>query len=125
MEEAEHKGVAFDVFQTVTKTWKRWPRYQARVVSMVLATWMFLSNWARVSYLIMEARGVTGASAWWRIAKVWFGRRGLVRLSAMGYFAWYRPGFHPWDDDNSAMIEKWRGEFTTNSTALDQTAEAA
>jgi uncharacterized protein len=124
MEEAEHKGVAFDLFQCVGEKWGRWKRYQARVVSMVLATHMFLSNWARVSLWLMEARGVTGWDARKRILKVWFGRRGLVRRSIGGYLSWFRPGFHPWDHDNHALIEKWRGAFPT-AAAPESPVDAA
>ena len=24
------------------------------------------------------------------------------------WFSYLKPGFHPWDDDNSALIEEWR-----------------
>jgi hypothetical protein len=125
MEEAEHKGVAFDLFQTVSRSWGRWRRYQARVLSMFLATHMFLSNWARVSLWLMEARGVTGWDARKRLLGVWFGRRGLLRRSIGGYLSWFRPGFHPWDHNNSALIEKWRGAFSTPAAAPSETAEAA
>jgi uncharacterized protein len=111
MEEAEHKGVTFDLFLKVSEKWTRWQRYRARVISMVLATHMFLWNWSTISLWLMEQRGVTGLSARWRLLKVWFGRKGLFRRSAGGFLSWFFPEFHPWDHDNRALIAQWRGAF--------------
>lgn len=123
MEEAEHKGVAYDLFQTVSEKWTPSQRYRARAISMIMATRMFLWNWSAIALWLMERRGVTGLSARWRLLKVWFGARGLIRRSIGGYFAWFQTGFHPWDHDNSALIEKWRSEF--QPAAPDKSAEAA
>jgi uncharacterized protein len=123
MEEAEHKGVAYDLFLDVTKKWTPSMRYRVRAISMIMATRMFVWNWWAISLWLMERRGVTGLSARWRLLKVWFGRKGLMRRSIGGYFAWFKAGFHPWDHDNRALIEKWRGEF--EPAAPKTTAEAA
>jgi hypothetical protein len=123
MEEAEHKGVAYDLFLKVSENWKQSQRYYARALSMILATRMFLWNWSTIALWLMERRGVTGLSARWRLLKVWFGRKGLIRRSIGGYFAWFQTGFHPWSHDNRALIEKWRGAF--EPAAPRETAEAA
>jgi hypothetical protein len=124
MEEAEHKGVAFDLFATVSRKWSGWNRYRARAISMVLATHMFLWNWSTVALWLLERQGVTGFSARWRLYRVWFGPRGLLRRSLGGYFAWFRPGFHPWDHDNRALIAQWRSRFVPSGD-VHTGAEAA
>lgn len=123
MEEAEHKGVAYDLFLKVSEKWSPSQRYRARAISMIMATRMFLWNWSSIALWLMERRGVTGLDARWRLLKVWFGRKGLMRRSIGGYFAWFKAGFHPWDHDNRALIEKWRGAFEPAAPRDD--AEAA
>jgi uncharacterized protein len=123
MEESEHKGVAYDLFLKVSEKWTPWQRYRARAIIMALATHKFLWNWSSISLWLMERRGMTGFSARMTLLKVWFGRKGLLRRSIGGYLAWFKPGFHPWDHDNKALIEKWRGEF--QPSAPDSASEAA
>ena len=123
MEEAEHKGVAYDLFLKVSENWSSWQRYRARAISMAFATHMFLWNWASISLWLMERRGVTGLAARWRLMTVWFGRKGLMRRSMGAFLSWFKPGFHPWSHDNSALIEKWRGAFP--AAAPQDSAEAA
>lgn len=123
MEEAEHKGVAYDLFLKTSEKWGSSLRYRARALSMLMATRMFLWNWSTIALWLMERRGVTGLSARWRLLKVWFGRNGLMRRTAGSFFAWFRPGFHPWQHDNHALIEQWRSTF--QPAAPSETAEAA
>jgi hypothetical protein len=123
MEEAEHKGVAYDLFLSVSKSWSPWQRYRARLISMALAMHMFFWNWSAIALWLMERRGVTGLSARWRLLKAWFGSRGLLRRSAGGFLSWFKPGFHPWDHDNRALIASWRGAFP--AAAHHESAEAA
>ncbi|MCC6786808.1 MAG: hypothetical protein IT547_03135, partial [Hyphomonadaceae bacterium] len=32
------------------------------------------------------------------------------------FFAWFKPGFHPWDHDNRALVKTWRAEFDADLT---------
>jgi uncharacterized protein len=123
MEEAEHKGVAYDLFLKVSEKWTPKQRYRARAISMALAAHMFFWNWSKIALWLMERRGVTGLDARWRLLKVWFGRKGLMRRSMGGFFAWFKPGFHPWNHDNRALIDQWRGAFP--AAAPKDAAEAA
>jgi uncharacterized protein len=38
---------------------------------------------------------------------------GLLGLIPM-YLAYFRPGFHPWDLDNQALLEGWKRELQTS-----------
>lgn len=111
LEEAEHKGVAFDVFQRVGTKWSGAMRYHVRAINMVMATALFLWNWSTIALWLMERDGVTGVSARIRLYGAWFGRRGLLRRSLGGYLQWFRPGFHPWDHDNRLLIAEYRAKF--------------
>jgi uncharacterized protein len=39
---------------------------------------------------------------------------GLQRLIP-AYLDYYRPSFHPWQHDNRALLEAWKGELQTSS----------
>lgn len=122
LEEAEHKGVAFDLFQIVGAKWGQGRRYRIRAMNMVLVTSLFLWNWATLSLWLMELSGVTGLTARIRLLCVWFGRRGLLRRSIGGYLQWFRPGFHPWDHDNRALIAVYREKFAAAYLTLTAAA---
>jgi predicted metal-dependent hydrolase len=55
-----------------------------------------------------------------------FGRRGMVSGLLPAFFAFFRPRFHPWKDDNSAEIQSWlnanqryvRSESTAKSASI-------
>lgn len=116
VEESEHKAVCFDVYRSVVGTgfWA----YLNRVVAMIVTTAFLL---ACVSFAIYftRTRGQAqggGASAsgnaveqkksrgsFWRLT------RNLVSLRL--YFDYFRPGFHPWDHDNSSLIDAWKARF--------------
>jgi len=46
----------------------------------------------------------------------------MFRRGWRTYFAWYRPGFHPWDVDNRAELEGWKAEY---DLAAAEVAKAA
>ncbi|WP_419255631.1 metal-dependent hydrolase [Caulobacter sp. ErkDOM-YI] len=112
LEETEHKAVAFDVFQEVTKGWKPLDRYRLRVRVMVLISIMFTRNITIYASDLLVAdgmkRGVARAKVLWFL----FGTPGLFRRCANEYWAWYRPSFHPWDHDNRARLMGLRDQFT-------------
>ena len=39
------------------------------------------------------------------------GAPGLFRRAWTHYAEWFRADFHPWNHDNRAMLETWRGVF--------------
>ena len=42
---------------------------------------------------------------------------GLFSKGWRTYISWYRPGFHPWDHDNRALIERWKQDFAVPTVA--------
>ncbi|WP_374573759.1 metal-dependent hydrolase [Phenylobacterium sp.] len=111
MEETEHKAVAFDVFMEVTKDWSPFLRYRRRVISMAIITFMFSRNISRYAARLLEADGYSPEAALKAVKAYVWKKPGLFSRGWKTYFAWYRPGFHPWDQDSRAEVAVWKAEF--------------
>lgn len=105
VEETEHKAVAFDVFQDVCGS------YLVRIRHQIGATLLFFPILHLIQLRLMRedpaptrVRDVlAGLDFMW-------GRRGYFRRMLGDYFSYYRPGFHPWQHDNRALLERWKRE---------------
>lgn len=111
MEETEHKAVAYDVFLEVTKDWPPLKRYFIRCRAMALVTYMFTRNITRYAARLLEADGYAPEAALKAVKRYVWREPGIFSRGAKTYFAWYRPGFHPWDQDDRAQFADWKAEF--------------
>jgi len=92
LEECEHKSVAFDVFEHVT----RGNGYGLRVRSMLMATELFVRFAAKHTVKIMQSNAlVRSPQAWLAVLGYIFVRPGLARRILLPYLRYYAPGFHP------------------------------
>ena len=78
---------------------------------MVVSTLLFSFNITRFAAKLLIADGVAPVRAHLKVLDYLFGRPGLFRRSWRAYWDWYRPGFHPWDHDNSDKLDSWRELF--------------
>lgn len=110
IEETEHKAVAFDVYRVVAGDGIR--AELRRMVTMLGATAGILAATTALHIYLMARDGqLFNVRSWLHFAKWLFVRPGLfVRLipAWASYFKW---GFHPWQHDNSRLIEGWKAEF--------------
>lgn len=105
-EETEHKSVAFDVFRAAGGT------YAERVGTMIGATAIFWGKILEHQIRMMRARGLAASpSEWASLLSYLFVRPGPMRTVIRLYFPYYRPGFHPWDLDDRALLEAWKREL--------------
>lgn len=118
VEETEHKAVAYDVFMEVTKDWSAFRRYRARVLIMLLVTKTFTHNITRYAASLLEADGYSPEAALKAVKAYVWRKPGLFRRGWKTYFAWYRPGFHPWDQDSRAEVKDWMAEFDAAAKPL-------
>ena len=101
IEEAEHKGVAFDTFQAVTKN----GGYFMRVRTLLIATLMMNFMLFRYTSNMMKDVGVSRSpKAWASLAWFLVGKPGLFRRIFLPWAAYFRPGFHPWEHDNRRAL---------------------
>lgn len=105
MEEIEHKAVAFDVLQRVAGG-----GYLTRLLAMLYMTMVF----PMTVFAIMAHMFRVDGFGWRRRLGLWlggmrwmYGRNGLYRGLAGHYWAWYRPGFHPWQHGNLENYGTW------------------
>jgi hypothetical protein len=111
VEETEHKSVAFDLWQRAASTWSRFGRWSVRARAMAIISTLFLWNVTTYALMLLKADGITGLSARWRLYSYLWGRPGPLRRIFLAYADWYRPGFHPWDHDNRALLATFAPMF--------------
>jgi len=103
LEESEHKAVAYDVYRAVGGGYAR------RIALMIATSIIFVSVQAGLHVRLMWSRGILWKPWRWlrglRVMWIWPGE--FTRLIPR-YFSYYRPGFHPNDRDNAALVARWR-----------------
>lgn len=105
LEETEHKGVAYDVWEA---TQGKGPlAYGARTVGLASATaifWaMFIPHFLN---FVRHERKLTDLKGWRSFYRMAIGEVGFLRKMVRPWFNYFRPGFHPWDDDNSHYLKQ-------------------
>ncbi len=103
LEETEHKGVPFDVYETMVG---RGPRaYLERSGGLLIATAVFWGMIIPHFLGFVRDEGRLGDRKGWRqFWRVGFGEIGFLRKMVRPWFGYFRPGFHPWDHDNSRFL---------------------
>ncbi|MFE8072928.1 metal-dependent hydrolase [Marinobacteraceae bacterium S3BR75-40.1] len=103
MEETEHKAVSFDVY---TKAMGRGPRaYALRSFTFILANAIFWTLYsAYYLRLIQKTGGMTDLRGWWQVFQYQWGSPGAFRRLVPSWLEFFRPGFHPWDQDNRELL---------------------
>ncbi|MBA3981810.1 MAG: metal-dependent hydrolase [Alcanivorax sp.] len=119
IEEIEHKAVAYDLYQDVVGS------YRMRVRTLLAATLALGSytskyTWAFLKKDGMHRRPLVLARGLWRL----FGINGVLTRTLPDFVSFLRPDFHPWQEDNSALIEAWRAQLSALEHEQDATADA-
>jgi predicted metal-dependent hydrolase len=112
MEEVEHKAVAFDVFLAATRKLPGVVRYLLRTTTMAVATVLFF--WAVIMNLrdLFREDGVNTGKTWRQTFRFLFVEPGLMRAVLKSYFRYYKPGFHPWEEDDRAILAQAQATMT-------------
>jgi predicted metal-dependent hydrolase len=113
IEETEHKAVAFDAYQAIGGT------YPVRVLVMAQVTARFLLNSLRFQIELVRADGqltnVRGMAGFlWRF----FGPRGHLTAILPAYLDYYRPNFHPWQQDNRSTVARLKAEVEARAKRI-------
>ncbi|MFP6845723.1 MAG: metal-dependent hydrolase [Thalassolituus sp.] len=106
VEEIEHKAVAFDVFMSTEGD----QAYLRRVLRF--ATLMFS---VRISLYMVALLWWSKKRPTWRDIKEFykflFGKKGMISGVRSNYKDFFKAGFHPWDHENTDLIERWKKDF--------------
>lgn len=104
VEEIEHKGVAYDTWLHATRDWSRFRRWRVKSLVMLITTWRFFTGRTRGILTLLRQDGLSGPRIWARLFWYAFGNPGMARKIAGVWFAYFLPGFHPWQHDDRALI---------------------
>lgn len=106
IEEIEHKAVAFDVYEQVSGDYKLRTRLLF-YATLYLAAYTGRYTWAFLKKDKAYLRPITMGKGLWNL----FGPRGFITSILPEYLSFYRPGFHPWQHDNSKLIAAAKREL--------------
>ncbi|MEN3746179.1 metal-dependent hydrolase [Sphingomonas sp. HF-S3] len=111
IEEIEHKGVAYDTWMHATRNWSRWKRWRVKSLLMLVITGDFWKHRIEGALDLLRQDGISGPRAW--AALFWYltVRPGLLRRIVPGWIAYFLPGFHPWNHDQRALIDKAESDY--------------
>jgi predicted metal-dependent hydrolase len=107
IEEVEHKAVAYDTFVAVTREMSAFRRWALRCQVMVLISLQFwYSNFERMADFFRQD-GINTPRTWWRVCKYLWLEPGMMRKIFLPYMSFFRPGFHPWDHNDRALVHEF------------------
>lgn len=106
IEETEHKAVAFDLYKDVGGT-----DNERRVLllggTLYLAFYTVLYTWRFLRQDGITRKPLTLAKGLWKLV----GYKGVLAPGLIEYFRFYAKNFHPWQDNNSAILDHWHTEL--------------
>ena len=103
-EEIEHKGVAYDTWLHATRHWPRGKRWKVKAKVMLLVTRNFIVDRTLGALELLRQDGITGPRAWARLLWFMWVRPGMMRKIFAAWVSYFLPGFHPWNEDDRALI---------------------
>ena len=106
IEEVEHKSVAYDVYMAAAASLPAPRRWTLRVLTMVAATHLLFAVVGSNIADIFTSDGINNGRTWRRLFHFMLVRPGMLRQVMGGYFAYFLPGFHPWQHDNRALVNE-------------------
>ena len=104
LEEIEHKGVAYDTWLNATRDWPRWKRWKLKAKVMLYVTRNFLVDRTAGALELMRQDGLTGLRAWGLLLRYLWVKPGMFRKIAGAWLRYFLPGFHPWNEDDRALL---------------------
>ncbi len=117
IEELEHKSVAYDTWLAVTAPMSRVRRWWIRVrVMMLVSVQFWFSNFQRMADFFRQD-GINTTGTWWRAAKYLLVKPGIMRKIFLPYLSFFKPGFHPWQHDERALIRAVEQTFAEDMRA--------
>jgi predicted metal-dependent hydrolase len=106
-EEIEHKGVAYDTWLHATRDWRRFKRWKIKALVMLYVTRNFVVDRTAGALELMRQDGVTGIRAWAKLLNYLWLRPGMFRKIGGAWFRYLLPGFHPWNEDDRALLRAY------------------
>jgi predicted metal-dependent hydrolase len=118
IEEIEHKSVAYDTYLAATKNLSARRRYWIRCKVMFFVSVMFWKSNLRHMADFFRQDQMNSFGTWWGVLKYLTGRPGIVRKIFRPYLSFYRPNFHPWQQDDRELIARIEREFARRDCGM-------
>jgi uncharacterized protein len=119
IEEIEHKAVAFDTFLAVTKKLSSFKRWKLRSLVMLQVTKTFLRARIRNMRVLFEQDAINHPTTWLRAISYLLVYPGLLRQIVPAWLTFFRPGFHPWQQDDRALLRRAEARLDLSSSSAD------
>jgi predicted metal-dependent hydrolase len=104
LEEIEHKAVAYDLWMHIARHLSRRQRYKIRCKLMLKVSAAFLLHRSRDARELLEQQGMSPKQARRALRAYLWSKGGPLRRILPAWAQWLRPGFHPWDQDDRALL---------------------
>jgi uncharacterized protein len=124
IEEIEHKAVAYDTFFAVTKDLSRFERWKFRSLVLLLVSGEFLTERVRFMRRFFDQDGINKPVIWIRTFSYLLIYPGLLRQVLPAWLAFFRPNFHPWQQDDRALITKTEATLALRPVGRSGASEA-
>ena len=124
-EEIEHKGVAYDTWLHATKAWPRKKRWQVKTKVMMLVTKNFIVDRTRGALELLRQDGITGPKAWANLLWYMWIAPGMMRKIFGAWAAFFMADFHPWNEDDRALIANYEAGAETKFDSEKKVRAAA
>lgn len=105
VEELEHKSVAFDLYMEVIGD--RELLFRSMKIARVLLPYRFMKYTVKLLFWHKKRPSWREIKGFWKFA---YGKGGLLRSLAKPLNDFFRNDFHPWDHDDSYLIEEWKAK---------------
>lgn len=110
IEETEHKSVAFDVYRECVGD------ERLRRIIFLFVTWNFFKYTFLNTCSLLKTDGkLWSLRTWMGGLNFLWGKPGILRKCLPGFLAYFRKDFHPWQQDNRALLEKNLRELDAGS----------
>ncbi len=124
IEEIEHKAVAYDTFCAVTGDLTSFQRWKFRCLVLLLVSGEFLTERIRFMRYLFEQDGLNKPSIRCRTFYYLLIYPGLLRQVLPAWLAFFRPNFHPWQQDDRELIAKTEAGLALRPIGHSVEAEA-
>lgn len=118
LEEIEHKGVAYDTYLHATRHMSRWKRWKIKSLTMLIVSTTFWKHRVEGTLELLRQDGITGWRARLGLAKYLLVSPGLVTRMIPAWLSFFMPGFHPWNHDDRALVQKADSEYEAAITPV-------
>ncbi|MDX5442055.1 MAG: metal-dependent hydrolase [Alteromonadaceae bacterium] len=100
IEETEHKSVAFDVYRACVGN------ERLRRIVFLFVTWNFFKyTFINTCSLLKTDGKLWSLKNWLGGLNFLWGKPGVLRKCLPEFLAYFRKGFHPWQQDNRRLLE--------------------